>query len=206
MMIISFYTGPLSVNCYIVTDEATKKAFMVDPGGNNAEMVNFIKGNTLDLEYIVLTHGHGDHIGGVPDMKKEFPTAKLVACVHERALLEDADRNMSTLVYGYPVAFTADRYVADGETMKVGELELKFLHTPGHTPGGMCILAGDVLFSGDTLFHQSIGRTDFPGSSYQDIVKSITQKLFTLPDDTKVMPGHMDSTTIGFEKENNPFV
>jgi glyoxylase-like metal-dependent hydrolase (beta-lactamase superfamily II) len=110
------------------------------------------------------------------------------------------------MVYGHPVALSADRYVADGDTMKVGELELKFLHTPGHTPGGMCILAEDVLFSGDTLFEQSIGRTDFPGSSYQDIVKSIREKLFVLPDDTTVLPGHMGATTIGFEKENNPFV
>lgn len=206
MIIKSYYTGPLAVNCYVVTDEKTKKTFLVDPGGHNSDMVNYIKDNSLVLEYVILTHAHGDHMGGVPDILEEFPDVKLVACIHDKALLGDARLNMSTMVYGYPVAFSADRYVADGETMKVGELELKFLHTPGHTPGGMCILVEDVLFSGDTLFEQSIGRTDFPGSSYQDIVKSIREKLFALPDDTKVLPGHMGSTTIGFEKESNPFV
>lgn len=206
MIIKNFHTGPLAVNCYVVTDEKTKKTFMVDPGGHNQDMVNYIKNSGFTLEYIILTHAHGDHIGGVTGILEDFPDAKIIACIYDKALLEDSNLNMSTMVYGYPVAFSADRYVTDGETMKVGELELKFLHTPGHTPGGMCILAEDVLFSGDTLFEQSIGRTDFPGSSYQAIVKSIREKLFVLPDDTKVLPGHMGSTTIGFEKESNPFV
>jgi glyoxylase-like metal-dependent hydrolase (beta-lactamase superfamily II) len=206
MIIKNYYTGPLAVNCYVVTDEKTKKTFIVDPGGHNSDMVNYIRNNCNKPEYIILTHAHGDHMGGVPDLLEEFPDAKLVACIHDKSLLEDAKLNMSTMVYGYPIAFSADRYVADGETMKVGELELKFIHTPGHTPGGMCILVEDVLFSGDTLFEQSIGRTDFPGSSYQAIVKSIHEKLFILPDDTTVLPGHMGSTTIGFEKESNPFV
>ncbi len=206
MIIKNFHTGPLAVNSYVVTDEETRKTFIVDLGGHNADMVNYIKDNGLALEYIILTHAHGDHMGGVDSILEEFPDTKIVACIHDKALLEDANLNMSTMVYGYPVAFSADRYVTDGETMKVGELELKFLHTPGHTPGGMCILAENVLFSGDTLFEQSIGRTDFPGSSYQAIVKSIREKLFVLPDDTKVLPGHMGSTTIGFEKESNPFV
>lgn len=206
MIIKNYHTGPLAVNCYIVTDETTKKTFMVDPGGHNSDMVNYIKDNGLVLEYIILTHAHGDHMGGVPDIKEEFPGVRLIACIHDKALLEDAKLNMSAMVYGYPVAFPADRYVEDGERLKVGEMELKFLHTPGHSPGGMCILADDVLFSGDTLFEQSIGRTDFPGCSYQEIVKSIREKLFVLPDETAVLPGHMGSTTIGFEKENNPFV
>ena len=101
-------------------------------------------------------------------MIKEFPGAKLIACIHDKELLEDARLNMSSMVYGYPVTLSADQYVADGDTMKVGGLELKFLHTPGHSPGGMCIAVENegVVFSGDTLFEQSIGRTDFPGSSY----------------------------------------
>jgi glyoxylase-like metal-dependent hydrolase (beta-lactamase superfamily II) len=110
------------------------------------------------------------------------------------------------MVFGYPVSFSADRYLSDGETLALGNLELRFFHTPGHTPGGLCILAGDTLFSGDTLFAQSIGRTDFPQSSYAELIRSVKEKLFALPDDTKVLPGHMGPTTIGFEKENNPFV
>jgi Zn-dependent hydrolases, including glyoxylases len=206
MLLKSFYTGPLSVNCYVAADEDTKKAFVVDPGGHNIDMVNYIKNNHLELEYIILTHGHGDHIGGVEKLTEEFPGVKLIAGIHEKELLADPQYNMSAMVLGYPVSLTADRYVADGETLKVGRLELKFLHTPGHTPGGICIVTQDVVFSGDTLFEQSIGRTDFQGSSYQAIVKSIREKLFTLPDNTTVLPGHMGPTTIGFEKENNPFV
>ncbi len=206
MIIQSFYTGPLAVNCYVVTDEKTKKTFIVDPGGHNANMVNYIKDHHLEIDYIILTHGHGDHIGGVPSLMKEFPGAMLVACIHEKALLENPNLNMSAMVQGHPVSLTAERYVSDGETLAVGEMELKFLHTPGHSPGGMCILVDHVVFSGDTLFEQSIGRTDFPGSSYNAIVKSIREKLFVLPDETAVLPGHMGSTTIGFEKENNPFV
>lgn len=206
MIVKSFHAGPLAVNCYVATDEATKKTFIVDPGGRNINIVNYIRENGLEVEYIILTHGHGDHIGGVPDLMKEFPAAKLAMNIHDRPLIENANLNMSSMVFGYPVSFSADRYMTDGETLKVGNLELTFLHTPGHTPGGMCIVAGDVVFSGDTLFAQSIGRTDFTGSSYPAIVKSIREKLFTLPDDTTVLPGHMGPTTIGFEKENNPFV
>lgn len=206
MIIKSFHTGPLAVNCYVVTDDATKKTFIVDPGGRNNNMVNYIRDNGLEVEYIILTHGHGDHIGGVPDLMKEFPGAKIAVGIHERKMIENADINASTMIFGYPVSFSADLYLTDGETLKVGSLELKFFHTPGHTPGGISILAENVLFSGDTLFQQSIGRTDFPGSSYSEILRSIKEKLFALPDDTKVLPGHMGPTTIGFEKENNPFV
>ncbi len=206
MIVKSFHSGPLAVNCYVATDETTKKTFVVDPGGHNIDMVNYIKDNHFELEYIILTHGHGDHIGGVPDLMREFPKAKLAIGIFDRVMLEDADLNMSTMIFGHPVSLTPDLCLTDGETLKVGNMELKVLNTPGHTPGGISILVGDTVFSGDTLFEQSIGRTDFPGSSYSDIVKSIREKLFTLPDETKVLPGHMGSTTIGFEKENNPFV
>lgn len=206
MIIKSFHTGPLAVNSYVVTDEKTKKTFIVDPGGHNQNMVNYIRENKLEVEMIVLTHGHGDHLGGVPDLMREFSGVKLIAGIHDKALLEDPNLNMSTMVQGYPIAVSADHYVSDGEILKVGEMELNVLHTPGHTPGGICIMVENYLFSGDTLFEQSIGRTDFPGSSYQAIVKAIREKLFVLPDETTVLPGHMGPTSIGFEKENNPFV
>ncbi|MEL7656798.1 MAG: MBL fold metallo-hydrolase, partial [Bacillota bacterium] len=150
MILKSFLSGPLAVNCYVAADEATKKAFIVDPGGHNINMVNYCKENNFEVEYIILTHGHGDHIGGVSSCKKEFPNAKLIACIHEKVMLADPNLNMSILTVGNPIALAMDQYVADGETLKVGNMELKFLHTPGHTPGGMCIVVEDVVFSGDT--------------------------------------------------------
>lgn len=206
MIVKNFMSGPMAVNSYLVADEKTKKAFIVDPGGHNNNMVNFIKENELDIDYIILTHGHGDHIGGVKAYLEEFPKSKLVAGEQERELLEDAKLNLSKEVSGVPISLVADQWVSDGDILSVGNMELKFIFTPGHTAGGICILVGDSLFSGDTLFAQSIGRTDFPGGSFAVIKDSIQNKLFILPNDTKVYPGHMGETTIGFEKENNPFV
>ncbi|MBR0596657.1 MBL fold metallo-hydrolase [Sinanaerobacter chloroacetimidivorans] len=206
MIIKNYLSGPLSVNSYLVVDEKTKKAFIVDPGGHNVNMVSNIKENGYHIEYIILTHGHGDHIGGVPAYQKEFPGAKLVAGKLEQEMLRNAKMNFSQELSGIPVSLNPDILVADGDTLMVGNLELKFLFTPGHTVGGISILAEDALFSGDTLFAQSIGRTDFPGSSFAAIKSSIENKLYTLPDQTTVYPGHMGTTTIGFEKENNPFV
>ena len=158
------------------------------------------------MQYIILTHGHGDHIGGVAGFKNDFPAAKVVACVHEKELLADPDMNLSRMMFASPVTVEADMYVDDGDTLKIGDLELKFFHTPGHSPGGMCILIDNVLFSGDTLFRTSVGRTDFQGSSFADLKKSIHEKIFVLPDETQVLPGHMGPTTVGDEKKYNPFV
>lgn len=206
MIIKNFISGPLAVNSYLVADENSKKAIMIDAGGHNTNMVNFIKDNNLHLEYIILTHGHGDHIGGVEAYQKEFPEAKLIAGEDEKQLLSDAGLNFSKETTGKTIELIADHYVSDGEIIKIGDLDLKFIHTPGHTTGGICILIGNALFSGDTLFAQSIGRTDFPGGSFSEISASIHNKLFVLPSETRVYPGHMNETTIGFEKENNPFV
>jgi glyoxylase-like metal-dependent hydrolase (beta-lactamase superfamily II) len=136
---------------------------------------------------------------------KEFPDAMLVASMHEEEMLANPAMNFSNY-FGQDLTLDADIYVDDGNSLPVGDLELVFIHTPGHTPGGMCILVDDVLFSGDTLFQLSIGRTDFPGSSFADMKKSIQEKLYTLPEYTRVLPGHMEETEIGFEKVNNPFV
>lgn len=198
-------TGPISVNTYLVYDE-TKKAFMVDPGGKSDFLLDKIKEENLDLEYIILTHGHGDHIGGIDDLRVLFPKVKVVALDKEKEMLEDEKINESYMVLRRAVTVKCDIFVKDEDILKVGNMILKFIATPGHTKGGMCILVEDILFSGDTLFHASIGRTDFYGGNYDEIVRSIKEKLFILPDETKVLPGHMSSTTIGYEKRNNPFV
>lgn len=206
MKINHFICGSMDVNCYLVTDEDTGKAFIVDPGGESKRLVNFIRENKIKPEYIFLTHGHGDHIGGIDYLKKAFPDIKIAAHKEEKVLLEDPKLNHSGITCGRLLSIKVDHYLNDGESIKIGNMEPVFLFTPGHTPGGMCIYAENSLFSGDTLFEESIGRTDFPGSSYTAIKKSIHEKLFVLPDNTKVYPGHMGFTTIGFEKEHNPFV
>ena len=129
-----------------------------------------------------------------------------MAAVAERTLLADPAWNVSRETCGRALSLIADLYVKEGDTLEVGEMRLRFLMTPGHTPGGMCISVDDCLFSGDTLFQTSIGRTDFPGGSFSEILDSIKNKLFLLPDETKVFPGHMGPTSIGYEKRNNPFV
>lgn len=206
MKIKCFQTGMLGVNTYYVCDEKNKKGFIVDPGGYSAKLINAIKEDDCDIEYIILTHGHGDHIGGISFLKEEFKDIKLVACIYEKEFLADPNMNASLECCGTRIALSADIWVDDCDSLKIGDMELKFIHTPGHTPGGMCILIGDTLFSGDTLFKLSIGRTDFPGGSFAEIKKSIHEKLFVLPDDVTVYPGHMGTTTIGIEKRSNPFV
>jgi glyoxylase-like metal-dependent hydrolase (beta-lactamase superfamily II) len=206
MKIYRYVTGPLSVNTYLVVDEETNKGFIVDPGGEDIDLLEFVKENNIEIEYIILTHGHGDHICGLESYQKAWPKASLIVHEEEHELLSDSRKNYSTMTCGRPLSFTADHYVQDGEILKAGGLEIKFVFTPGHTPGGMCVYVGDSLFSGDTLFARSIGRTDFPGSSFAALKKSIEEKLYTLPADTMVYPGHMEPTTIGIEKEQNPFV
>ena len=207
MRITNLPSGALQANTYLAVDEKTNEGFIVDPGGYNKVLTKEVRDNDVKIKYIILTHGHSDHICGVNEHKAEFPDAKIVAYKDEEAMLENPNLNQSP-GFGVPYSTKADILVSDGDELKVGDVTLKFIHTPGHTEGGMCIFVEEAkaLFSGDTLFRQSIGRTDFPGGSYKEIMDSIRKKLFLLPDDTNVFPGHMGTTSIGFEKENNPFV
>lgn len=207
MRITNLPSGALQANTYLAVDEKTNEGFIVDPGGYNKVLTKEVRDNDVNIKYIILTLGHSDHICGVNEHKAEFPDAKIVAYKDEEAMLENPNLNQSP-GFGVPYSTKADILVSDGDELKVGNVTLKFIHTPGHTEGGMCIYVKEAkaLFSGDTLFRQSIGRTDFPGGSYKEIMDSIRKKLFLLPDDTNVFPGHMGTTSIGFEKENNPFV
>jgi glyoxylase-like metal-dependent hydrolase (beta-lactamase superfamily II) len=205
MLIKKYPSGPLEVNSYLVLDEAAKIGVIVDPGGVNQELIAFVNDNSYTIPFILLTHGHSDHIGGVIQYKEIFGS-KVIAYIDEKSMLNNHKLNYSNEVYGKVIEIEADEYVEEDDEVIVGALTFKFIHTPGHTKGGMCILIDDVLFSGDTLFYQSIGRTDFPGSSFKDLKAGIHDKLFKLDKNTRVLPGHMSETTIGFEMENNPFL
>lgn len=200
-----FNTGPLYVNTYLVWDDAGK-AFIVDPGGPSRAVEEAIDSKGLDLEYVILTHGHADHIGGIESLRSRYPRVKVLACREEKELLGDPMLNSSYEILGRAVTVRPDVLVGDGDTLRIGDMDLTFLHTPGHSPGGMCIVTGGACFSGDTLFCGSVGRTDFYGGSMAVLAESIKTKLFPLPDDTVVYPGHMGTTTIGDEKRYNPFV
>ena len=180
--------GMLATNCYIVSDDAGRCA-VIDPGDEPDRIVDFLDDNGLRCEKILLTHGHFDHIGGLESLKKA--TGALL-------VMHAGDRPM--------VKSTPDILCADGQIIEAGDLRFEVIETPGHTPGGVCYKCGGALFSGDTLFRDSVGRTDFEGGSFETLRRSLA-KLCALPDaDLKVYPGHMGTTSLAYERENNPFI
>jgi glyoxylase-like metal-dependent hydrolase (beta-lactamase superfamily II) len=191
-------------NSYLV-DDGAKTAFVVDAGEYSEPLAAAVKKEGLRVAWLILTHGHGDHIGGALRYLREFEGCKLVAGDGEQPVLSDPRKNYSAEITGRPISLDAQIYVKDGDELRDGGLTVKFLSTPGHSPGGICILAGDALFSGDTLFAGSIGRTDLFGGSMETLLDAVEKKLFTLPEETRVYPGHMGMSTIGNEKRYNPF-
>lgn len=191
-------------NVYVLIDDNTKKCAVVDPGGIESQILNYIKNNGLQLEYILLTHGHGDHIGAVKSIKTKT-NAKIVAHSEEKELLLDKKKNLSYMMHCGAQEFDADIYVNDKEKLELGELKLTFLHTPGHTKGCMCIRVNDDMFTGDTLFAGSIGRTDLYSGDHKQIEKSLN-KLSRYENNVKIHPGHGPSSTLGIEKSTNPYM
>ncbi len=201
--------GLVETNCYIAACPETKEAAVIDPGAFSPKEVqtilDIIKQHGLSVKYIINTHGHIDHIAGNRALLKETG-AKL--CIHadDADMLTSARQNGSEMFGMDIVSPPPDRLLSDGDVIMLGRLEMKVLHTPGHTPGGIGLLVDGTLFSGDTLFAGSVGRTDLPGGSETEIIRSIKEKLMVLPDDTSVRPGHGPRTTIGAEREENPFL
>jgi len=203
MKIIKLAIGSYQTNCYLVADEETKAAFIIDPAGDLEQIKNLIDTKAYDLKYIILTHGHGDHIGAVEGLKESYD-ADLLIHEEDAEMLRDHQLNL-TFRMGKKIEIEADQTFRDGDTLTVGDLELNFIHTPGHSKGSSCILVNDSLFSGDTLFLNSIGRTDLYGGDRREIIESIKNKLLILPKETKVYPGHGQVTSIKNELKKNPF-
>lgn len=198
--------GQMMQNAYFITEEETSATIIIDPGAEPERLINTIEKNNLDLKYIVLTHGHFDHIGACEELNKKY-NAPIVIAEGEELLIEEPKNNLSTMI-GESISIKADIVVKDGDTFKFGDnLEFKAIATPGHTPGGMCLYfeKEEVLISGDTLFKASVGRTDFPYGDSKVLMQSL-EKLKALPDTTVVYCGHGDKTTIGSEKVNNPYM
>lgn len=207
MKIETFVLGDVRTNCYLLINEETKEALVVDPADRADVIVRKLIDEGLTLKAILLTHGHGDHILAVGALKKQFGV-KVYAAKAEEALLSDTAQNLSKALFGIEVTVKPDVLLEDGQEFEAAGICLRMLHTPGHTPGGCCYYQAEekILFSGDTLFCGSIGRTDFPGGSLSQLVRSVKEKLLVLPEDVKVYPGHEEVTTIGHEKRYNPYM
>ena len=192
-------------NTYLVWDEDSMEAMLIDVAAPSQEIINEIKSLNLKLKFLINTHGHGDHIGGNKSIKQNFDIQLLI---HEddAETITDPYKNLSTFWGDGIISPSADIKLKGGEKFKLGNKELTIIHTPGHSEGGISILIKNLLFSGDTLFAGAIGRADMPGGDYNTLVRSIREKLFKLPDDTIVLPGHGPSTYIGREKRENPYV
>ena len=203
MIIKQFVTGQLENNVYLVADEVSKKAVLIDATALTDEIQDACK--IYDVEYILLTHGHFDHIMGLTALKNALGAK---AVINQNDLIISDNINEFTRLFGLPdcIPPTYEKFVEDGEVLNVGELKIEVITTPGHTEGGVCYKVENNLFSGDTLFRESVGRTDLFGGNFNKLSESIKNKLFKLNDDIKVYSGHGPMTTIGHEKQYNVMI
>jgi glyoxylase-like metal-dependent hydrolase (beta-lactamase superfamily II) len=201
--------GDFQTNCYVVReDEAATDCLIVDAGLDSEAMLVFLAEHRLNPTAVVLTHGHIDHIAGLPALRQRYPQMRVQVHALDAGLLMDPRTNLSVLMGQAFETEPADVLLEDGDTVREAGVVLRVMHTPGHTPGGICLYAESegIVFAGDTLFAAGVGRTDFPGGDERLLVESIRCRLFTLPDATAVYPGHAMRTTIAHEKAHNPFL
>lgn len=227
MIVRALPVGSIQANCYILMDEISKEGYIVDPGGEAENIIAFVEELGCEIIGVLLTHGHGDHIAVIDEIKAKY---NVPVYIHRNEVtIEDGvtyikqpdmfnyvgDRDITNYIKDKiknelgvicvksNIEFT---YVSDGETIPFGNNEIKCIHTPGHTLGGLCFLIGDILLTGDTLFQGSVGRSDFHGGNSAELIKSIKEKLAVLPQSTKVYPGHGPASTIGYESMNNMYL
>jgi glyoxylase-like metal-dependent hydrolase (beta-lactamase superfamily II) len=199
--------GPLQCNCSIVGDETTRDAMVIDPGDDIAAVVAIIQKHNLQVRQIVITHAHIDHVGGAMKLR-QATGAPILLNQNDYALVQMLDMQAAWLGMKSPGQVEIDNSIGDADKVEAGPLVANVIHTPGHTEGSICLYfpAQQKLIAGDTLFAGSIGRTDLPGGSYDKIIRSLHEKVLALPDETLVVPGHGPLTTIGDERESNPFL
>ncbi len=202
-----FPVGPLQCNCSIVGDETTHEAMVIDPGDEIGRILEIVKRHNLTVKQIVVTHAHIDHVGGAMKLK-QATGAPILLNQNDSTLLKMLDIQAAWVGMAVPEKVHIDQNLADGDSLKTGSLAATVLHTPGHTEGSVCLYFAEEkkLIAGDTLFAGSIGRTDLPGGSFQKIMNSLHHRVLALPDETLVVPGHGSLTTIGKERESNPFL
>jgi glyoxylase-like metal-dependent hydrolase (beta-lactamase superfamily II) len=205
MFLEKLVTGVLDVNTYIIGCKETKEAAVIDPGGREAEILEILKAENLKLKYIINTHGHLDHSVGNSYLKDKTGVPIVIHAEDAIMLIIPQDPLLSLMLHEYTM-IPADIELHNGDVINVGNIELQVIHTPGHTPGGMCLLTNGLIFTGDTLFAGGVGRTDLVGGSYKTLVQSIKDKLLVLDGRLKVLPGHGGDTTIKRERETNPFL
>lgn len=205
MKILVKPAGIYGANCYIVFSEETRKGIVIDPGGDVDEIISDLDKNNVEVEYVVLTHGHGDHIGGVKDLKDRL-NVPVIIHKEDAEMLQTAELNLTNIMSLGKIEIAPDKTVEDGEKILFGDLEGKIIHTPGHTKGGMCILIEKSLFCGDTIFKGSVGRSDLYGGDHETLINSIKDKILTLANDIVLYPGHGQSTTVEMERKTNPFL
>jgi glyoxylase-like metal-dependent hydrolase (beta-lactamase superfamily II) len=209
MQIDRLILGDFQTNCYVVRrNEAAVDCVVIDPGFDPDDLLVFLSQHRLTPVAVVITHGHADHIAGVAALRQQYPQIKVYIHRADAGMLMNPEANLSGLAGAAVATEPADVLLQDGDKVEEAGVKLQVLHTPGHTPGGICLYAESegLVFAGDTLFADSVGRTDFPGGDMDQLIDGIRTKLFTLPDQTVVYPGHGMRTTIGREKRANPFV
>ncbi|MDQ7793089.1 MAG: MBL fold metallo-hydrolase [bacterium] len=207
MFLTGFAVGPFAANCYLLGCEKTRRLAVIDPGGDARRILETVDRSSFTVSSILNTHGHIDHVAANEEIRKATGAPILIA-TPDAPMLASPARQLAGMLLKGVAGVTADRLLEDGESIEVGELKLKVLLTPGHTPGSACfLLKGEgLVFSGDTLFEESVGRTDLPGGSWADMIASIREKLLVLDDKVRVLPGHGPETTIGHERRANPFL
>lgn len=205
-MIEQLVLGMVGTNTWLIKNKESNELLIIDPADESARIEEKIDRMGGIPVAVLLTHGHFDHIMGIDTLRREW-SVPVYASALEQKVLTDANVNLS-VAYGAGYVFADAKFLEDGASLALVGYQIRMISTPGHTAGGCCyyIESEDVLFSGDTLFAGSVGRTDFPTGSMSTLVRSVKERLLVLPEDTQVYPGHMDATTIGFEKENNPFL